>query len=384
MPIVCFANDWNGDPTSKHHIMRRFAQETAVLWVESSGMRVPQLGSGHDLRRIAGRLKSAAGGLRPGAEGLHVLSPLSVPLPGSTAARAFNGALYRASVRRALRRMGAGRDPLLWVYAPTVAPYLGGMRRRGLVYHCVDRWWAFTEYDADVMRACHERLCREADVVFASAAALLEDCRQHTDRAFLMPHGVDWEHFSAPALAGGAPLPAELRDVTGPIIGFFGLLQDWVDLELIGRIADHFPTATVVLIGKTQVDLGGLRGRPNVRVLGQKPYAELAAWAAAFDVGIIPFRVNELTVAVNPIKLREYLSAGMPVVATALPEIEALGPVEGLRLAHDHEEHCAAIAELLARPRTAAERRAAALAMATESWEGRCTEMARLILEHLP
>lgn len=383
LPIVCFANDWNGDPTSKHHIMRCYAEHTDVLWVESSGMRVPQLGSGHDLRRIAKRLKSAAGGLREGEGRLKVLSPLSLPLPTSRAARALNGVIYRDRVRRAMARMGVRHPPLLWVYAPTVAPYLRGMRRSGLVYHCVDRWWAFTEYDAAAMRGCHEQLCREADVVFASAAGLLEDCRQYTDRAWLMPHGVDWEHFSAPALAGGAKLPQDIADVDGPIIGFFGLIHDWVDQELIASMAARFPSATVVLIGKAQVDVSALRSYANIRLLGQKPYEELARYAAAFDVGIIPFKVNDLTLAVNPIKLREYLSAGIPVVATALPEIAALAQLDGVYPARTHEEHLGAITGLLARPRGLDERRAAAAAMATESWEGRCAEMARIVGEQL-
>ncbi len=377
-PIVCFANDWRGDPTSKHHIMRTFAEHADVLWVESSGMRRPQLSKATDLRRIWGRLRRSAGGLAKEEERLHVLSPLSLPLPGNTAAQEANRRIYHWSLRRTLRRLGVREDPLLWVYTPTVAPYLAGMRRGGLVYHCVDRWWAFSDYDSEVMRACHALLCREADVVFASSAALLEDCLEHTPRAHLLRHGVEWRHFARAALEP-QPRPADIADVRGPILGFFGLIHEWVDQDLLCRIAEAFPEATLVLIGKVQVDVSRLERARNVRLLGQKPYAELPAYSAHFDVGLIPFAYDELTVAVNPIKLREYLSAGMPVVATGLPEIELLADNPMLRTGRTAGEHVAGIRHFLALERGAGERRAAALSMISESWLGRCAEMARQV-----
>lgn len=381
-PIVCFANDWRGDPTSKHHIMRTYAEHTDVLWVESAGMRRPQLSSGSDLRRIRARLKRSFGGLLREQERLSVLSPLSVPLPGSTLARALNARLYRRSVKQALRRLSLNRPPLLWVYTPTVAPYLEGIPHLGLVYHCVDRWWAFSDYDAEVMRACHAELCRRADIVFASAGELLDDCRQYTDRAYLMRHGVEWEHFASAAIDPPSR-PADIADIDGPILGFFGLIHEWIDQDLLCDLADAFPAATVVLIGKVQIDIDRLESRPNIRLLGQKPYADLPAYSAAFDVGLIPFEINELTRAVNPIKLREYLSAGMPVVATALPEIQLLEGNPMLRTATGAEQFIEATRELLALELDGTARREAANAMSGESWPGRCAEMARLVREHV-
>jgi glycosyltransferase involved in cell wall biosynthesis len=376
-PIVCFANDWRGDPTSKHHIMRTYSERTDVVWVESSGMRRPQLTSAGDLHRIGARLRRFAGGLTRESDRLHVLSPLSVPIPGSRAAHAVNRHLYRWSVQGSLRRLGIARDPLLWVYTPTVAPYLEGFQRRGLVYHCVDRWWAFSDYDGDVMRTCHETLCRTADVVFASSAELLDDCRHLTDRAYLIRHGVEWEHFSRAALQP-QQRPDDIADIGGPILGFFGLIHEWIDQDLVCSIADAFPDATLVLIGKAQVGVEKLRSRPNIRLLGQKPYAELPAYSAFFRVGLIPFVNNELTTAVNPIKLREYLSAGLPVVATALPEIELLADNPRLRTGTTPAQHIEGIQHFLHSGEGPEIRKAAAESMISESWQGRCAEMARL------
>jgi glycosyltransferase involved in cell wall biosynthesis len=245
----------------------------------------------------------------------------------------------------------------------------------------VDRWWEFTEYNPPLMRRYHEQLCRQADVVFASATALLEDCRPFTDKAYLMPHGVEWDHF-AKAAFDPPERPADVADITGPVIGFFGLIHDWVDQDLLVRIARAHREATLVLIGRYTVDVSRLRAEPNIRLLGQKKYAELPAYSAMFDVALIPFVFNDLTAAVNPIKLREYLSAGMPVVASALPDIRLLAGNPMLRAVETGEEFERAVGDFLSHRLTAEERQAAALRMVPESWLGRCAEMARLLEQH--
>jgi len=383
-PIVCFAGDYYGDPTSKHHIMRHLAAYTPVLWVEAAGLRRPKLVNPLDLRRLVDLVRrSAAGVRRDGVSGLHVVTPLGIPVPRRRLAARVNSWLYRRTVQRGLRRLNSARAPLLWVYAPNAAPYIGSLPRAGLVYHCVDRWWAFSNHDAAVMRDYHAQLCRAADVVFASAAELLTDCQRYTDRAYLIRHGVDWEHFARAALAP-PPRPADIADVTGPVIGFFGLIHEWVDQDLLCRVAAAFPAATLVLIGRVRVDVSRLRQMPNIRLLGQRPYTDLPAYAAAFDVALVPFVFNELTAAVNPIKLREYLSAGVPVVATALPEVVALSGPTMLHPARTADEFIAAIGRVLASGREPAARVAAARELAPESWAGRCAEMAALVARHRP
>lgn len=376
-PVVTFANDWNGDPTSKHHIMRTLGEHTDVLWVESSGMRRPEP-SLADLRRIMMKLHRARRkGVEPASTPVRVASPLALPFPGSRVAERVNARLYRRTLERAGVFEDPARPPLIWVYTPTVAPYLDGLPSAGLVYHCVDRWWAFSEYDEDVMRRHHIMLCRSADVVFASSQELVHDCEHFTDNVHLIRHGVDWEHFAAAALKP-PPAPHDVADIEGPVLGFFGLIHDWIDQTLLARVADVFPQATLVLIGKTRVDFGELAKRPNVRLLGQKAYAELPAYAARFDAGLIPFAMNDLTRAVNPIKLREYLSAGLPVVSTALPELAVYADHPRVSIASDTDGFLNAVAEVLRRNDPDGARADAARTMASESWLGRCTTMVRL------
>ena len=378
--LVCFANDFNGDPTSKHHIMRTYAAETPVVWVEASGMRRPQLRQAHDLRRIAGRLRRSVNTAGRAAGNLQVISPLSIPLPGNGLANAVNARIYRAAVKRALEAQHrTARPPLVWVYNPVVAPYLDSIPHSGVVYHCVDRWWEFSEYDTTVMRACHEDLCGRAQVVFASSSELLNDCLPHNSNSHLIPHGVQWEHFAA-AAHGDLQVPSDVADIQGPVLGFFGLIHDWVDQDLLCSIARALPDTTLVLIGNARVDVSRLQAMPNIRLLGQRRFSELPAYCVAFDVALIPFVFNDLTAAVNPIKLREYLSAGLPVVASALPDVVAIDDNPNLATARNSAEFVDRITRFLkTRHENRAARYEAAALLHEHSWTSRCVQMAELV-----
>ena len=372
--VVAFANDWGTDPTSKHHLMRLLAERTDVLWVEASGMRRPTATKGADWQRIGKKLRKMMGGLRPGAPGLTILSPPALPFPTSATARGINARLYRGAIRGALRKMRRGPDPLLWIYTPTVARYLDALPSRGLVYHCVDRWWAFSEYDTDEMMRCHEILCRRADHVFVSSRELEQDCVQFTNRVTYVPHGVDWNHFHR-AVAVPLQRPTDLGLASRPIVGFVGLIDDWIDLDVIVRTAVANPHADVVLIGASRVPMDSLASLPNVRVLGRKPFADLPAYLATFAVALIPFKINDLTLAVNPIKLREYLSAGVPVVTSALPELLPFRGHDGVDVVDDSDAFVAAVTRRLSARPDHAQRCNLSESMRTESWSGRLDQM---------
>lgn len=363
LDIVTFANDWSADPTSKHHLMKRFAERNRVLWVEASGMRRPSLNRSGDLQRLVAKARSFTRRARPVLPGLHAYSPPTIPLPGSRVAGAANAALYRASIGRELRGLGMRSDPLLWIYGPHVAPWIRGMPRQFLLYHCVDRWSAFQGYDPELMVASEAEICRTADLVIASAEDLVERCRQYSSNVHYVPHGVDHAHFAAALQPGD--LPAELAAIPGPRIGFFGLIHEWVDIDLIGRLADRLPYS-FVLIGATDQDLGPLLARPNVFHLGRKPYAELPAYSRGFDAAIVPFRTSELTRSVNPIKLREYAAAGLPVVSTGLPEVRRCADIA--TCADGDAEWVAALEQAVARGADAAERRRQSGRVAGEDW----------------
>jgi glycosyltransferase involved in cell wall biosynthesis len=162
------------------------------------------------------------------------------------------------------------------------------------------------------------------------------------------------------------------------------MLDAWVDQELLVQVARRIAPAHLVLVGHARVDVARLAAEPNVHLLGRKPFADLPAYAAAFDVGLIPFEVNELTTAVNPIKLREYLSAGLPVVSTTLPELAPFADRPGTDLVADRPAFLEAVVRRLASPLDATSRRALSDTMQLESWEGRVAAILDTLLPVIP
>jgi glycosyltransferase involved in cell wall biosynthesis len=374
--IICFSNDWDGDPLSKKHIATRLARKNRILWVNSIGNRNPAV-SAHDFRRALKKLLQCCQGLRRVAGNIWVLAPLVIPFHGSRAARRVNRQLLRWRVEQACRTLGF-RQPITWTFVPSSADVAGSLGERLLVYHCVDEFSQFTGTNRGAILEMERRLLTSADAVIVSSAKLYESKRAYNPNTFLVRHGVDLEHFRKACLDTTRE-PGECRRLRRPIIGFFGLIADWVDVQTIRHIALARAQWSFVLIGKVQTDTSPLRGLPNVHLLGRRDYESLPAYCKAFDVAILPFVVNELTVAANPLKLREYLAAGLPVVATPLPEVETLGG--WVRVARSPQEFLTQIEDLL-RERQGS-RLAVSKSMESESWDQKVEELSRVVADCL-
>jgi glycosyltransferase involved in cell wall biosynthesis len=320
--IVCFSNDWKGDPLSKMHLMRALSKENSILWVNSLGNRAPRP-TRHDALRIAAKLQGALGGLQEVEPDIHVLSPLALPIFGSGAARQINRAALRLQIARAMRRLGFAR-PVVWTFLPSAEWVARSLDPALLIYHCVDEFSAFSDAPSRAISEAEARLVAVSDLVITSAERLFQAKRAMNPRTVLVRHGVDHAHF-ARALEPELRVPPEIARLPRPIFGFFGLVADWVDLELFEAVAEAFPAGNVVVVGRARTDVRSMGRWPNVHLLGPRPYAELPAIAKGFDVALLPFRINELTLNANPLKVREYLAAGLPVVSTAVPEVEELG-----------------------------------------------------------
>ncbi len=368
--IVCFANDWDGDPLSKKHIMRRFAEDNRVLWVESLGNRAPRA-SGRDLARVAAKLRKFAGGLREVERNLWVLTPLAVPAYGSRAVARVNGALVGATVRRAMRRLGFAR-PLSYTFVPASAWVVGRLGEERVVYHCVDEYAAFAGA-GDEIRRLERVLLERADLTIVCSQPLLERKRRDCPRTALVRHGVDHAHF-ARALDPATPIPADLAKLPRPVIGFHGLVAEWIDRALLRKLADALPGASLAIVGDRTVDAGPLAGAPNVHWLGRKRYFDLPGYCRGFDVAVLPFVLDDLTVHASPLKLREYLAAGLPVVATAIPEARLL---PGVRVAENADRFISEVkAALLDEP---GPRRERSDAVAGESWDHQLAKLHALV-----
>ncbi len=407
--IVCvgFA-DWETDLwTNQQHLMSRLARENRVLFVESLGLRRPQL-AGRDLARIARRLRR---GLRAprAVDGLHVLSPLVAPLHGNAAVRALNRRLLRAQARRATRRLRMGR-PILWAYVPQAEALIEALDPELVVYHCVDDAAAVAGINAEGFRATERRFVAQADLVLASAPALATRMRELSGNVLYAPNVADTAMF-ARALE---PLPAD-RGTPGescaepghdyasrphqppaepdpavaalprPRIVFTGaIVATKLDVPLLAALARTRPEWSFALVGPVgpgdpHTDVSALRELPNVHLLGPRAYAQLPAVLQAADAGLIPYARNPITESVFPMKVYEYLAAGLPVVATPLP---ALADVTEVATAPDAEGLARLLEQAIATD--GPERRAArSRGAAAHSWERRLQEIAAAV-EALP
>jgi glycosyltransferase involved in cell wall biosynthesis len=372
--VVCvgFA-DWDAKLlTNQHHLMGRLARRNRVLFVESLGLRRPQL-AGRDLRRILRRLRR---GLAPPREsdGVHVLSPLVLPLHGSERLRRLNAWLLRQQVRRAARRLGMER-PLLWGYVPQAEQLIPALEPRLVVYHCVDDIAAQKGVDAEAFRAGEQRFARAADLVIASAPALAERLRLLNPNVLYAPNVADTGLFSTALEAG--PVDPGLEPLPRPRIVFHGaLVATKLDLGLLADLARLRPDWSIALVGPRGLgdpgtDLSPIEGIANLRELGSRTHDELPAVLRGAAAGIVPYSINPLTGSIFPMKVYEYLAAGLPVVSTPLP---ALDGVEDVILAPDAEAMAAALDRELAAdtPERRAERSRRA---ASHSWDARIEEI---------
>jgi glycosyltransferase involved in cell wall biosynthesis len=258
--------------------------------------------------------------LQPIADRLFALR-----LPGPRSIDPARAVLEGADLERALAALDGLRvaarleDVLCWVELPFWAPLALAARERfgwRVIYDCMDDHREFETTGAAMLRH-EERLVAESDLVVASSRALHDRFLPRARRTLLLPNATDFDHWSHPAALD--PLPA----VPAPVIGYFGTIAAWLDVEMLLDAAARRPTWHFVLIGDVLgIDDSALRRRTNVHLLGREPYLALPSFLARFDVACIPFRKTALTRSVDPVKFYEYLSAGKPVVATALPELE--------------------------------------------------------------
>jgi len=340
--ILCIASDWSYDPTSKHHIMKRLAERNEIIWVNYHGSRRPKL-SASDFGAVMGKLRRVVQGPRRVDRHVTVVTPLVVPMPGSAVVSRLNRRLLTRQIRRVLQDLPR-RPVQLWSFAPDVDYLCGRFGEECVVYYCVDEFSEFAGYDRRAILSAERRLATKADLVVTTSQALFDAKGPLNANTVLVPHGVDYSHFAKATLSDTA-VPADIAGLPRPILGFWGLVQGWVDVGLIRQLAVGRPDWSVVLIGEVATDVSALRELPNVYLLGRRPYASLPGYARGFDAGLIPFRVDALTRAVNPIKLREYLSAGLPVVSTPLPEVRRYAGL--VRVAEAGDEYIAACDEVL-------------------------------------
>jgi glycosyltransferase involved in cell wall biosynthesis len=371
--LLVLSQEWDGLPFSCKHLVRHFLPSTTVLWAQILGLRSPGLSS-YDLRRAMGKIRGWLMPRRPtvGSTNLHILDPFQVPYIHLPLVRAFN----RRSITSAVRKFYRGRPlrpRVVLTTWPFVGDIVGSLGENLSIYYRVDDYSEFPGVRKDFLRRAERELVSKVDLVVASSRKLMEMSSPGKPVMYL-PHGVDCDHFCPQATSTGSH-PC-IERVPAPRIGFFGLLSAWIDLDLIADMARIHPDWSIVLLGPSQISASALPQMPNIHYLGRVSYEELPGYARHFQAAIIPFKVGRLAEAVNPLKLLEYLSLGLPVVSTPLPEVQRFR--DHVLIASGSVHFAEAVAQSLASdsPDSRRKRRNAALA---HSWQSRSLELKRWI-----
>lgn len=327
--ILCFAPDpWDDIWRNRHQIMSRLARQNLVIYAEPRPY-LRQVWAG--LRSGAVRPWQGRPRLRKALDNLYVYTPpWWAPISGREPLSSLFARLRRWDLQRAMWRLGAGR-PILWLVRPDQADVIGQFGEKMRVYQIVDEYAGYGGLTPERRAALLERerrLIERTDMVFVTSPALLESKGPYNPHTYLVPNGVDYEAFSR-ALEDPT-LPADLEAVPRPRVGYVGALNDKVDYTLLRDLAQARRDWSVVLVGPWAVreDAGGfdLRREANVHLLGKKDVALVPHYVKGLDVCLMPYKLNEWTRSIDPLKMYEYLAAGKPVVSTPIPAAVAFAP----------------------------------------------------------
>ena len=328
--FIIFGSDKWEYPGMQQTIMRFLSRKNRILFVNPLGTRKVSIKFsefGIYLHRVVRIFQNNNNHRNETPHNIYFCNPRMVPLVYNRTVMQFNKLIMQAQFSRLLSRL-AFDNYVLWVGTPTAASFLDIFDPELLVYNPVDRYSKFSFVDSAKIANYERDIASRADAVICTAEAIRRDLEPYNSRCFTVTHGVDVNHFQS-ALQKDS-VPEDIKNISGPIIGFIGGIADWVDIDLLIDVSKRYPDANLVLIGKTNPDVRGLsqlESRPNVHFLGYKEYRVLPDYLKQFTVCLIPYVINERLVAVDPIKLREYLAQGKPVVSVDLPEVRKLQDV---------------------------------------------------------
>lgn len=376
--IIVFANEWGRHPSSCQHLMTQLLEANRILWVNTIGMRRPKL-SLYDIKRAAGKILSW---VKPKTANpveipkhLNVISPLMIPYNDIAPIRRINRQNVISAVHATSRELGF-RDPILVTAVPLVADYVGDLGESLCVYYCMDDYAEWPGAAKEMLQELELDLVRKADVVVAVSDRLVEMKQPLNPATHLLTHGVDVEHFASAQQV----TEADVRiNYPSPVLGYYGLIDERTDQSMLADVLAARPDWTMVFIGNARVSLESLERFPNFHHVGPVPYDKLPLYAAGFDVAIIPYILNELSMSINPLKLKEYLATGVPVVSTPLPEAVRLN--DWIHVADSAETFISSVEAALREPR---DTDSLMRFLQTEAWSAKAETLSRIISSALP
>jgi len=355
--LLCFSHlRWDFVYQRPNHLMARAARDRRVFFVEepvTEPAPTPHL-----------RLVDRAG--------LTVVTPILPPLDGADPQPILRDLIDHLVLTERIDR------PVLWYVTPMALPWTRHLEAAATVYDSMDYLPGFRGAPPELLELEDELLAR-ADLVFAGGASLHRRMAGRHLSAHCFPSSVDLAHFGA--ARSGLAEPADQALIRRPRVGYAGVIDERIDLDLIDGVARERPEIELVLVGPiAKIDPTDVPARPNIHRLGMKPYSELPSYLAGWDVGWMPFARNDATRYISPTKTPEYLAAGLPVVSTSIHDVVEPYGVGGLVTIADTLDATVAAIDAAVAGRHPAQEHVDAF-LATTSWDWTWAAMARLIDE---
>lgn len=309
--LVCLSHlRWDFVYQRPQHLLSRFAKERRVFFVEE-----PTFEDGPMRLDVTER-----------ECGVHVVVPR---LPKELSSERALDSVQRGMIDRLFAEHDITHH-ILWYYTPMACAWTKHLQPEAVVYDCMDELSAFKGAPA-ALKEREIELFERADLVFTGGQSLYEFKRHQHKNVFAFPSSIDAPHFAQARSAQDDP--ADQAAIPHPRLGFFGVIDERMDIELLDRVAQARPDWHLVMVGPVvKIDPADLPHRDNIYYLGGKSYQELPSYLAGWDVALLPFALNESTRFISPTKTPEYLAAGCPVVSTSIRDV--VRPYGELGLAH--------------------------------------------------
>ena len=361
LPVVVFSHlRWDFVYQRPQHLLSRIAAHRRVLFIEEP---IPDA--------VSTRWERSAPA--PGIEVFRPHTPVS-----SHGFSEEQLSVLLGMVRDLVNEQGAAGG-IAWMYTPLALPLLGAVRPATIVYDCMDELSLFLNAPPQLLPR-EAALLRRADVVFTGGPSLYEAKRERHRNIHCFPSSVDADHFRQGAALGE---PADQAGIPRPRFGFYGVIDERIDLPLLDALAERHPAWQIVMVGPiAKIDPATLPRRPNIHWLGQRTYEELPAYLAGWDVTLLPFARNDATRFISPTKTLEYMALERPIVSTPIADVA--GPYGDIvYLGGNREEFVAACEAALQSSAAERARRARAMrhVLARTSWDATAAAMEQLIEE---
>jgi glycosyltransferase involved in cell wall biosynthesis len=375
--IINFAAvDWDFIWQRHQQLMSRFAEKNKVIYIEPS-YSLLALRKKREFRKFIRSFK----GVTDINENLKIVTlPPLVPFENNFYwVRKINFLITKRLIKKLVKNISA-QPPILWLTFPWFLDFIGQFDEKLVCYDCVDDHVALAAPSGrEKVRKLEEKVFQKADLVFATAQTLFKRASDFNPNSYLVPNAADFAHFYG-VLKERNDTPQELKDIKHPIMGFYGGICDWVDLELIEGIAKLHSEWSFVFIGVKAVDLSKFN-RANLYFMNSIPYDRLPHYAKYFDVCLVPFKLVKRIESVNSIKIYEYLSLGRPVVSTGFLEAKKIGELDLIYIAKDAAEFECFLKTALEEKGNIQERRIE-FAKAN-SWDARVEEISKIMAQKL-